>query len=325
MRIVVAIGGNAIIAEHERGTWAEQCANAATIAHQLAALKRAGHELVLTHGNGPQVGALHVQHSRAGDEVPALPFDALVAMTQGQLGYLLQTAVEEADPDVRTATVLTRVRVDPDDPSFAQPTKPIGRFFADEREARRAAGHALSVAPDAGRGWRTVVPSPRPQEIIEFEQISSLAQSGMLVIAAGGGGIPVVRRGQRLEGAEAVIDKDRASAVLARAVGAELLVMLTGVECVALDFGTRWQRDMARLTVSDAERLIAEGEFPPGSMGPKVESAVRFIRQGGRSAIVTRAERLLDAVEGSSGTRIVPDADGPSATAWTSPTAVAAA
>ena len=325
MRIVVAIGGNAIIAEHERGTWAEQRANAGVIAGELAALKRSGHELVLTHGNGPQVGALHVQRSQAGDEVPALPFDALVAMTQGQLGYLLQTAVEEADPDVRTATVLTRVRVDPDDPSFAQPTKPIGRFFADEREARRAAGHALSVAPDAGRGWRTVVPSPRPQEIIEFEQISSLAQSGMLVIAAGGGGIPVVRRGQRLEGAEAVIDKDRASAVLARAVGAELLVMLTGVECVALDFGTRWQRDMARLTVSDAERLIAEGEFPPGSMGPKVESAVRFIRQGGRSAIVTRAERLLDAVEGSSGTRIVPDADGPSATAWTSPTAVAAA
>jgi carbamate kinase len=325
MRIVVAIGGNAIIAEHERGTWAEQRANAACIARELAALKRRGHELVLTHGNGPQVGALHVQRSHAGEEVPALPFDALVAMTQGQLGYLLQTAVEEADPDVRTATVLTRVRVDPDDPSFAQPTKPIGRFFADEREARRAAGHALTVAPDAGRGWRTVVPSPRPREIIEFEQISFLARSGMLVIAAGGGGIPVVRRGQRLEGAEAVIDKDRASAVLARAVDAELLVMLTGVECVALDFGTRWQRDMARLTVTDAERLLADGEFPPGSMGPKVESAVRFIREGGQLAIVTRAERLLEAVERSAGTRIVPDADGPSATAWTSPTTVAAA
>jgi carbamate kinase len=325
MRIVVAIGGNAIIAEHERGTWAEQCANAASIARELAALKRRGHELVLTHGNGPQVGALHVQHSRAGDEVPALPFDALVAMTQGQLGYLLQAAIEVADPDVRTATLLTRVRVEPDDPSFTQPTKPIGRFFADEREARRAAGKSLTVAPDSGRGWRTVVPSPRPQEIIEFEQISSLARSGMLVIAAGGGGIPVVRRGQQLESAEAVIDKDRASAVLARAVDAELLVMLTGVECVALDFGTRWQRDMARLTVSDAERLLGEGEFPPGSMGPKVESAVRFIREGGRSAIVTSAERLLDAVEGAAGTRVVPDAQGPSATAWTSPTTVAAA
>jgi carbamate kinase len=325
MRIVVAIGGNAIIAEHERGTWAEQRANAAVIARELAGLKRAGHELVLTHGNGPQVGALHVQHSRAGDEVPALPFDALVAMTQGQLGYLLQTAIEDVDTDVRTATVLTRVRVDPDDPSFAQPTKPIGRFFDDEREARRAAGHTLTVAPDAGRGWRTVVPSPQPREIVEFEQIATLARAGMLVIAAGGGGIPVVRRGDRLEGAEAVIDKDRASAALALAVDAELLVMLTGVEWISLDFGTRWQRDMARLTVSHAERLLAEGEFPPGSMGPKVESAARFIREGGSAAVVTCAEQLHGAVDGRAGTRIVPDAEGPSATAWTRPTTVAAA
>ena len=325
MRIVVAIGGNAIIAEHERGTWAEQRANAAVIAGQLASLKRAGHELVLTHGNGPQVGALHVQHSRAGDEVPPLPFDALVAMTQGQVGYLLQAAIEKADPEVRTATILTRVRVHADDPSFANPTKPIGRFFDTERDARRAAGKALTVAPDAGRGWRTVVPSPRPQEIVEFEQIAALARSGALVIAAGGGGIPVVRGDRGLEGAEAVIDKDRASAVLARAVDAELLVMLTGVERVALDFGTRWQRDMARLTVSDAERLLAEGEFPPGSMGPKVESAVRFVGETGDAAIVTCADRLLDAVQGSAGTRVVPDAQGPSATAWSSPTSVAAA
>ena len=325
MRIVVAIGGNAIIAEHERGTWAEQRANAAVIAGQLAALKRSGHELVLTHGNGPQVGALHVQHARAGNEVPALPFDALVAMTQGQLGYLLQTAIEEADPDVHTATILTRVLVHEDDPSFGNPTKPIGRFFDDEAEARRAAGKTLTVAPDAGRGWRTVVPSPRPQEIVEFEQIAALARSGALVIAAGGGGIPVVRRSGGLAGAEAVIDKDRASAVLARAVGASLLVMLTGVECVALDFGTRWQRDMARLTASDAKRLLAEGEFPPGSMGPKVESAARFVRETGGASIVTCAERLLDAVRGTAGTRVVPDTDGPSATAWSSPESVAAA
>ncbi len=246
-------------------------------------------------------------------------------MTQGQLGYLLQTAIEDVDPDVRTATLLTRVRVHADDPSFAHPTKPIGRFFDDEGEARRAAGKGLSVAPDAGRGWRTVVASPRPHEIVEFEQIAVLARAGMLVIAAGGGGIPVIRRGGRLEGAEAVIDKDRASAVLAQAVDASLLVMLTGVECIALDFGTRWQRDMARLTVGDAERLLADGEFPPGSMGPKVESAVRFVRDGGRAAIVTSAERLLDAVDGVAGTWVVPDAEGPSATSWSRPTSVAAA
>jgi carbamate kinase len=316
MRVVVAIGGNAIIAEHERGTWAEQRANAAAVARELARLKRAGYELVLTHGNGPQVGALHLQHCRAADEVPQLPFDALVAMTQGQLGYLLQSAIEDADPRLRTATVLTRVRVDPADPSLTHPTKPIGRFFGDERSARLAAGAGMAVASDAGRGWRTVVASPRPQEIVEFAEIKLLVEQGVLVIGAGGGGIPVISHGQRFAGAQAVIDKDRASAVLARAVDADLLVMLTGVERVALDFGTRWQRDMARLTVSDARELHAAGEFPAGSMGPKVESAVRFVGDGGRAAIVTCAERLHDAVDGNAGTRIVPDAEGPSATAW---------
>lgn len=324
MRIVVAIGGNAIVAEHERGTWAEQRANAAVIARELVALKRAGHELVLTHGNGPQVGALHTQHARTASEVPQLPFDALVAMTQGQLGYLLQMAIEAADPRVQTATLLTRVTVEPDDPSFANPTKPIGRFFREERAARAAAGSGLTVAPEAGRGWRTVVASPQPCEIIESEQVRILAERGVLAIAAGGGGIPVVRNGGGLEGVEAVIDKDRASAVLARDVDADLLVMLTGVEWVALDFGTRWQRDMARLTVSDAEQLLAAGEFPPGSMGPKVESGARFVTEGGRAAIVTCAERLGGAVEGCVGTRIVTDAEGPSATACTSAATVAA-
>jgi len=315
MRIVVAVGGNAIIAEHERGEWTEQQANAAAIATALAALTRDGHELVLTHGNGPQVGALHRQQTTARGQAPALPLDALVAMTQGQLGYLLQSAIEEVDPQVRTATLLTRVRVRADDPAFAEPTKPIGRFFADERAARRAAGGSLRVAMDAGRGWRAVVPSPAPEEVVELDQLRALVERGVVVIAAGGGGIPVVRRHGRLEGVEAVIDKDRASAVLALAVGAELLVMLTGVEHVALDFGTRWQRDMAKLTVGDAERLLAAGEFPPGSMGPKVESAIRFVRGGGHAAIVTHARRLADAVAGRGGTRFVPDEQGPSATA----------
>lgn len=324
MRIVIAIGGNAIIGEHQRGTWAEQRANAHEVARELVALKRAGHELVLTHGNGPQVGALHTQHARAAAEVPPLPFDVLVAMTQGQLGYLLQTAIEEVDSRVRTATLLTRVIVDPDDPSLAEPTKPIGRFFRDEPAARVAAGGGLTVAPDAGRGWRTVVASPKPREIVEFQHVKLLAERGVLVIAAGGGGIPVVRSDGQLDGTEAVIDKDRASAVLARAVDANLLVMLTAVERVALDFGTRWQRDMARLTVSDARQLLESGEFPPGSMGPKVESGVRFAADSGRAAIVTCAEHLQEAVEGTAGTRIVPDEEGPSATAWTSAATVAA-
>ena len=324
MRIVVAIGGNAIIAERERGTWSEQRANAAVIARALASLGRAGHQLVLSHGNGPQVGALHLQNLGGVPEIPALPLDALVAMTQGQLGYLLQSAIEEADPELRTATLLTRVRVKAEDPAFSAPTKPVGRFYRDERAAQLAATYGGEVAEDAGRGWRTVVASPTPHEIIEFEQIRMLVERGVLVIAAGGGGIPVVREDGRLAGAAAVIDKDRASAVLAHAVDADLLVMLTGVERVALDFGTRWQRDMSRLTVSDGRQLLCAGEFPPGSMGPKVESGVQFVADGGRAAIVTCAEQLHDAVDGTAGTRIVPDSEGPSATAWTGATTVAA-
>lgn len=324
MRIVVAVGGNAIVAERERGTWEEQRANARRIAGALAALRRLDHELVLTHGNGPQVGALHHQHAQGLPEIPRLPLDALVAMTQGQLGYLLQDTIEAVDPRLRTATVLTRVTVDADDPSFAAPSKPIGRFHSDEHSARLAAEERDVVAPDAGRGWRIVVPSPRPHHIVEFEQIRTLAEAGTLVIAAGGGGIPVVSEDGRLEGVEAVIDKDRASGVLARAVDADLLVMLTGVEWVALDFGTRWQRDMARLTVSDAKRLLESGEFPAGSMGPKVESAVRFVNEAGKAAIITCAERLQAAVEGDAGTRIVPDAAGPSTSAWAPSASVAA-
>jgi carbamate kinase len=217
--------------------------------------------------------------------------------------------------------VLTRVVVEGNDPSFANPTKPIGRFFTDERAA---AGSGLAVAPDAGRGWRSVVASPKPREIVEFEHVRALAAGGTVVIAAGGGGIPVVRRYGRLEGVGAVIDKDRASAVLALAVNADLLVMLTAVEHVALDFGTRWQRDMSRLTVSDAARLLETGEFPPGSMGPKIESAVTFVGGGGAAAIVTCAERLCEAALATAGTRIVPDTEGPSATAWNGAATVAA-
>jgi carbamate kinase len=315
MRIVVAIGGNAIIAEGQRGTWAEQLENARMAAPELVALKRADHELVLTHGNGPQVGALHLQQARAANEVPPLPLDALVAMTQGQLGYLLQTAIDEFDPEVRTATVLTRVIVDSGDPAFGEPTKPIGRFYAEDEARKISAEHGVEVVEDAGRGWRCVVDSPRPAEIVDVESVVELARRGVLVISAGGGGIPMVQRDGVLAGVEGVIDKDRASATLALAVQADLLVMLTGVPWIALDYGTRWQRDMARLTVSDALRLLEAGEFPRGSMGPKVESAMRFVNGGGRAAIVTSTERLVAAVEEGAGTWIVRDDDGPSTSA----------
>jgi carbamate kinase len=312
MRIVIAIGGNAITREGQRGTWEEMRTNARVVAEQVAETKRRGHELVLTHGNGPQVGALHLQHAVAAEEAPPLPLDVLVAMTQGQLGYLLQTVLEEVEPGLRTVTVLTRVPVAADDPAFAEPTKPIGRFY-DEAEAGEVADrHGWTMASDAGRGWRCVIPSPRPHGIVEFDCIRRLVMTGAVVIASGGGGIPVVESDGRREGVEAVIDKDRASAELAHAVDADRLVLLTGVDCVALDYRTRWQRDMAQLRVSDARALLDRGEFPAGSMGPKVESAVRFADRDRRMAIVTSAGRLVAALDGEAGTRIVADGVGPS-------------
>jgi carbamate kinase len=323
MRLVIAIGGNAITREGQRGTWDEQLANARVVARELVELKRRGHEIILTHGNGPQVGALHLQHDLAAGQSPPLPLDVLVAMTQGQLGYLMQTVIEELDPTIQTVTVLTRVRVDPADPSFAEPTKPIGQFYTEDEARRLERERGFAVASDAGRGWRCVVASPMPVDIVEFESVRALVERGALVIAAGGGGIPT-RTGPGPAGVEAVIDKDRASAALALATGADMLAMLTGVERVAIDFGTRWQRDMARLTVSDAVRLLEQGEFPPGSMGPKVESAARFVSGGGRAALITSAERLLDAVERDGGTRVVPDEEGPSAGAPAAAAAVPA-
>jgi carbamate kinase len=307
MRIVVAIGGNALIAAGEDGTWDGQLAHAREVAAEVVALRRAGHQLVLTHGNGPQVGALALQQE--GDEVPALPLDALTAMTQGQIGYLLESAIGSVDPGVTTATLLTRVVVDPADPAFDRPTKPVGPFYP-PREARRLAlERGWAVAEDAGRGWRRVVASPRPLEVLGAAQVRTLLDSGALVIAGGGGGVPVTTERTGLAG---VIDKDRCSAELALAIGADLLVLLTGVPRVAIDYGTRWERELERITVSDAERGLAEGEFPAGSMGPKIESARRFVAGGG-SAVITTPGHLRAAVEGEDGTWVVPDREAVSA------------
>jgi carbamate kinase len=302
MRIVVAIGGNALIAAGEDGTWAGQLAHARTIAEEVVALRAAGHELVLTHGNGPQVGALALQQES--DEVPALPLDALTAMTQGQVGYLLETAIGQVDPGVPTATLLTRVVVDPRDPAFDAPAKPVGPFYDAQRARRLALERGWAVADDAGRGWRRVVASPRPRAVLGAENVRALVERGTVVIAAGGGGIPV---GDDLAGVAGVVDKDRCSAELALAIGADLLVLCTGVPRVALDYGTRWERELATITVADAERALAEGEFPPGSMGPKVESAGRFVEAAGGRAVITAPGRLRAAVGGEDGTWVVAD------------------
>jgi carbamate kinase len=302
MRIVVAIGGNALIAAGEDGAWERQLGHAREVAAEVVALRRAGHQLVLTHGNGPQVGLLALA-------VPSLPLDALTAMTQGQTGYLLETAIGSVDPKVPTATLLTRVVVDPDDPAFDTPTKPVGPFYDGEEARRLAVERGWAVADDAGRGWRRVVASPRPLEVLGAAQVRTLLDAGVLVIAGGGGGVPVDAERAGLPG---VIDKDRCSAELARAIGADLLVLLTGVPRVALDYGTRWERELERITVSDAERALAEGEFPAGSMGPKIESAQRFVAGGG-SAVITSLGHLCAAVAGEDGTWVVPDREAVSA------------
>lgn len=315
MRVVVAIGGNALIAEGEEGTWPEQLAHARLVAEQLVSLREAGHEIVLTHGNGPHVGLLLLQQSLGSTEAPELPLDVLIAMTQGEVGYLLETALGEIDPGLPVTTMLTRVVVDP--ASADPPTKPVGPFYSAEEAQRLARERGWVVAPDAGRGWRRIVGSPRPLKILGFERIRSLMESGTLVIAGGGGGIPVAEGDEdhQLHGFAGVVDKDRCSAELAVAIEADLLVLLTGVRRVALDFGTRWESQLSRLTVSDAVRGLAEGEFPAGSMGPKIESATRFIESTGGAAVIASAAHLADGVAGVDGTRIVADADGPSAVA----------
>ena len=311
MRIVIAFGGNALIREDERGTWTEQTAHAIEAAKAIARVARA-HEVVLTHGNGPQVGALALQQAGGEPDAPALPFDVLDAMTQGEIGYLLQQALNAVDPSLPTATILTRVRVNPEDPTLTgAPTKPIGPFYDEPTARRLAEERGWQVGPDAGRGWRRMMPSPQPIEIVELHEIEVLAAAGVLVIAGGGGGIPVVRRGAGLEGIDAVIDKDRCAAELAAALGADLLVLVTGVPRAALGFGTPDQRAIVRLTVSDALRHLDAGEFPEGSMGPKVEGAARFAGGGGR-AVITDAAHVAAALDGEAGTWIVPDAEGPS-------------
>jgi carbamate kinase len=302
MRVVVAIGGNALIQAGDDGSWERQLENARAIAADVVALRAMGHEVVLTHGNGPQVGALMLQQE--GGETPAMPLDALIAMTQGQTGYLLATAIAEVDPDVSTVALLTRVVVDPDDPAFAKPTKPVGPFYEAGEAVRLASERRWHVAEDAGRGWRRVVPSPRPLRVLGAQHTSALLRTGAVVIAVGGGGIPVDAYGHGVQG---VIDKDRASAELALAIGADLLVLLTGVPRVAVDFGTRWERELSQITVSEALRGLADGEFPAGSMGPKIESAQRFVEGGHGRAVITTAGRLAAAVDGEDGTWVVAD------------------
>ncbi len=310
MKILLAIGGNSLIRAGERGTIPEQLANVRRTAAAVCNLVRQGHRLVLTHGNGPQVGADLLRCERAANQVPGHPLDVCDASTQGEIGYLLQQSLENelsrSGLDTPVATVVTQCVVAADDPAMQHPSKPIGPFYSRAVAEERQRLQGWHIVEDAGRGYRRVVPSPEPLEIVEIESIRRLVENGALVIACGGGGIPVIRRNGRLEGVEAVIDKDRASSLLACELGVDLFAITTDTEFVYLDYKKPTQRPLIRISAVEIEAHLRAGQFPPGNMGPKIESALRFLRRGGREVIITAYEHLCAAVAGAAGTHIVP-------------------
>ena len=309
--MLLAVGGNSLIRVGEKGTIAEQHTNAQRTASQIVGLIRAGYRIVLTHGNGPQVGAALLRSERGASQVPGHPLDVCGASTQGEIGYLLQqslqTELQLAGVHVPVATVLTQCLVSPDDPSMKHPSKPIGPFYsrADAEERKRLYG--WEIVEDAARGYRRVVPSPDPIDIVELEVIRDLVEQGVLVIACGGGGIPVIWNNGALQGVEAVIDKDRASASLASHLGVDLFVISTDTDFVYLDYKKPTQRPLSRVSAAELEEYAKAGHFPPGNMGPKIESVLRFLHNGGREAIITSCENLCQAVAGSAGTHIISD------------------
>jgi carbamate kinase len=297
---VIALGGNALIRPGELGTAAEQRANLRTTCEALRPLLNDG-DLVVTHGNGPQVGNELVRQERAADEVPPLPLYLAVAQTQAEIGALIESELA-AVAERPVVCVLTHVRVDEDDPAFVHPTKPVGPFYSEEQARTLEADRGWTVAHEAGRGWRRVVPSPKPLGIVELAAIKTLVAAGTIAVACGGGGIPVSSRNGRLTGLDAVIDKDRASSVLAIALGAERLVIVTDVEAVSRGWGTSAQEEVRELDVRAAEALLPE--LATGSMGPKLEAALAFARTTGHIALITSAAALAEALAGRAGTRI---------------------
>ena len=311
---VVALGGNALTLPGQAGRCEEMLANAAEMATAINEVMDAGWRVVVVHGNGPQVGNLALQQE-ATALVPAQPLAALNAMTQGQLGSLIALSVDLLRGPGRSASLITHVTVDQADPAFQAPTKPIGPFFDQAQAERLAAERGWVVQPDSGRGYRRVVASPEPVGIVEIDAIRALIDAGLLVIAAGGGGIPLASPGGATGGgrvgvyADAVIDKDRAARLLATLIGAQALLLVTAVDRVMLDYGTPRQAALASMTADEAARHLEEGQFPPGSMGPKIGAALRFLADGGDLAVITTPRllaRTLAGADADGGTRIEP-------------------
>jgi carbamate kinase len=307
---LIAFGGNALLPDSERGLQEEQLRNARRAAELMVHVVRKGYELIIVHGNGPQVGNLLLQQEEAVTKVPPYSLDVCDAMTEGSMGYFLERAIinelRRFSIDKDVASLVTQVVVDGNDPAFLKPTKPIGPFYARHRAQELARRKKWTMVEDAGRGWRKVVPSPRPIDVVPKRIIRDLVLAGRIVVAAGGGGVPVVINGRGLfEGVEAVIDKDYAASLLAREVKADLFIILTAVERVYLNFGRPDQAEAPCLTVEEARRHLDAGQFPPGSMGPKIRAAVEYIEAGGREVLITKDTHLKASLLRRSGTRIV--------------------
>ncbi len=307
---VLAFGGNAIIRKGQAGNIHTQFANTRKVLEGVVGLVVRGSGLIIVHGNGPQVGNELVRSQMASSEVPELPLGVLVADTEGGMGYMIQQSLQNLLWRYRVkkpvVTILTQVVCDRDDPRFNRPTKPIGRFFTEEEAQQLLSEKGWVMREDAGRGWRLVVPSPKPSRIIEHKTISMLVDAGIIVIAGGGGGIPIfVEEDGDFEGLDAVIDKDFTASLIGRNVGADTLVIATDIQNVSLDFNTDRQKDLDLITVDEAERYLGEGHFLEGSMAPKIEASVEFLKAGGRRVIITSPDSLAQALRGEAGTTII--------------------
>lgn len=312
-KVIIALGGNAIKQPHEKGTFNEQMNNVKVAANQIAEIAKKDYNIVITHGNGPQVGNLAIQQEQAEHMVPAQPLVVLGSMTQGQIGYMLQQNLKNnlIKRGKQVVTIVTQVIVSKDDPDFQDPSKPVGPYYT-EIEAKNLAKEnkwiVKKVRPNGEKTWRRVVPSPNPLGIAEGKAIKLMVDAGILVIASGGGGIPVIQNNNGLlEGVDAVIDKDRAGAKLAQVVGSQIYLILTDVEHALLDFGKTSERPIKQMTVNEAKKFGTEGHFKAGSMGPKVEAATSFVEQGGERAIITSLDKAVEALEGKTGTQIIPN------------------
>ena len=310
---VVAIGGNAILKPHEEGSYEDQMNNIKSASLHIANLVKKGYNVVITHGNGPQVGNILLKNEMAEGAAPAMPMDVCVAESQGQLGYMIQQNMINTLGDLgisaNISSLITQVVVDENDHAFESPTKPVGPYYSEDEAQRLSREKGWMMMEDKARsGYRRVVASPSPLEIVEKKVIADLVRSpngNNIVITLGGGGVPVIRSGSGFSGVEAVVDKDLASQLLASYIKADLFIMLTDVEQVALNFGKPSEENLSTITVTDAKKYLKEGHFPPGSMGPKILAAIKFVEENEKAVIITRSEKLEDALDNKAGTCIV--------------------